>query len=209
METSRAPLVCSAILPLQSLPPTSASFRATSSIALSGVVMKTTRECRTWHVSSPRGWPAPIARTAMRAEETDRAVTLPMRHPSSCRRRPSARPTRPAPTMDTVSDIRCVSILEAATNRAADTLHLHTIFIVLFSLIAFVWIVQGIRAGIGMSRLPWLSDVAPIAFPAGAEPAPLVSILFSARDEAEKLPAALATLLAQDYPRFEIIAVND
>ena len=32
---------------------------------------------------------------------------------------------------------------------------------------------------------------------------------FAARDEAEKLPAALATLLAQDYPRFEIIAVND
>jgi glycosyltransferase involved in cell wall biosynthesis len=89
---------------------------------------------------------------------------------------------------------------------------LHTFFIVLFSLIAFVWIVQGIRAGFGMSRLPWLSDVAPIEFPAGApaaQVAPLVSILFSARDEADKLPAALETLLAQQYPNFEIIAVND
>jgi hypothetical protein len=47
-----------------------------------------------------------------------------------------------------------------------------------------------------MARLPWLSDVAPMA----AEEAPLVSILFAARDEAEKLPAALQTLLAQDYP---------
>ena len=39
--------------------------------------------------------------------------------------------------------------------------------------------------------------------------APLVSIIFAARDEAEKLPAAIETLLAQDYPRFEVIAVND
>ena len=34
-------------------------------------------------------------------------------------------------------------------------------------------------------------------------------MIFAARDEAEKLPAALATLLAQDYPQFEVIAVND
>ncbi len=72
-------------------------------------------------------------------------------------------------------------------------------------LIAFLWIVQGIRAGLGMSRLPWLSDVTPIA----SQGAPLVSIIFAARDEAEKLPAAIETLLAQDYPRFEVIAVND
>lgn len=56
-----------------------------------------------------------------------------------------------------------------------------------------------------MARLPWLSDVAPII----SQDAPLVSIIFAARDEAEKLPAALETLLAQDYPRFEIVAVND
>ena len=56
-----------------------------------------------------------------------------------------------------------------------------------------------------MSRLPWLSDVTPIA----SRDAPQVSIIFAARDEAEKLPAAIQTLLAQDYPRFEVIAVND
>ena len=82
---------------------------------------------------------------------------------------------------------------------------MHTFWIVLFSLIAFLWIVQGIRAAIGMSRLPWLSDVTPIA----SQDAPPVSIIFAARDEAEKLPAAIETLLAQDYPRFEVIAVND
>jgi GT2 family glycosyltransferase len=56
-----------------------------------------------------------------------------------------------------------------------------------------------------MARLPWLSDTTPIA----SANAPLVSIIFAARDEAEKLPAAIKTLLAQDYPRFEVVAVND
>jgi glycosyltransferase involved in cell wall biosynthesis len=82
---------------------------------------------------------------------------------------------------------------------------LHLFWIVLFGLIASLWIVQGIRAGIGMSRLPWLSDAPLLA----SEGAPLISVIFAARDEAEKLPAAIRTLLAQDYPRFEIVAVND
>jgi hypothetical protein len=56
-----------------------------------------------------------------------------------------------------------------------------------------------------MARLPWLSDVTLLE---GNE-APLVSIIFAARDEAEKLPAAIHTLLGQDYPSFEVIAVND
>jgi hypothetical protein len=53
--------------------------------------------------------------------------------------------------------------------------------------------------------LPWLSDVTPDI----SRESPHVSIIFAARDEAEKMPAALETLLAQDYPHFEIIAVND
>ena len=56
-----------------------------------------------------------------------------------------------------------------------------------------------------MARLPWLSDVNPIA----SRDAPFISIIFAARDEAEKLPAAIETLLAQDYPQFEVVAVND
>jgi glycosyltransferase involved in cell wall biosynthesis len=82
---------------------------------------------------------------------------------------------------------------------------LHTFWIALFSLVATLWVVQAVRAGLGMARLPWLSEVTPYDSP----DAPLVSIIFAARDEAEKLPAAIATLLAQDYPRFEVIAVND
>jgi len=36
-----------------------------------------------------------------------------------------------------------------------------------------------------------------------------ISLLFAARDEEEKLPAALETLSALDYPRLEIIAIDD
>jgi glycosyltransferase involved in cell wall biosynthesis len=86
-----------------------------------------------------------------------------------------------------------------------DNLHLHIFWTILFGIIASLWIVQGFRASLGMARLPWLSDISPNV----SEDAPLVSIIFAARDEAEKLPAAIATLLAQDYPRFEVVAVND
>ncbi|MBZ5660830.1 MAG: glycosyltransferase family 2 protein [Acidobacteriia bacterium] len=89
--------------------------------------------------------------------------------------------------------------------RAADIFILHIFWIVLFGLIASLWVVQGVRAGFGMSRLPWLRD----AHPSGSPDAPLLSIIFAARDESEKLPAALATQLDQDYPRYEVIAVND
>jgi cellulose synthase/poly-beta-1,6-N-acetylglucosamine synthase-like glycosyltransferase len=87
----------------------------------------------------------------------------------------------------------------------AENLTLHIFWTVLFGLIASLWVIQGIRAGFGMARLPWLSDAPPL--PPGD--APLVSVIFAARDEAEKLPGALETLLAQDYPRFEVVAVKD
>ncbi|MGH9681320.1 MAG: glycosyltransferase [Candidatus Acidiferrales bacterium] len=58
-----------------------------------------------------------------------------------------------------------------------------------------------------MSRLPWLSHAAPI--PLHSADAPFLSVIFAARDEEEKLAAALSTMLAQDYPNFEVIAVND
>jgi glycosyltransferase involved in cell wall biosynthesis len=82
---------------------------------------------------------------------------------------------------------------------------LHNLWIAAFGLIASMWMIQGFRAAMGMSRLPWLTKVTPLSSP----DAPLVSIIFAARDESEKLPAALATLLAQDYPNYEVIAVND
>ncbi|GAC1665771.1 MAG: hydroxychlorobactene glucosyltransferase CruC [Candidatus Acidiferrum sp.] len=54
-------------------------------------------------------------------------------------------------------------------------------------------------------QLPWIKDFAS----ATDENCPGIALIFAARDEEEKLPAALATLAALDYPRLEIIAVND
>jgi len=57
----------------------------------------------------------------------------------------------------------------------------------------------------GAARLPWLKDFAPAEDP----DCPRISVLFAARDEEKKLPGALATLAAIDYPNLEIVAVDD
>lgn len=82
---------------------------------------------------------------------------------------------------------------------------MHTLWIFLFASLAFFWLVQSILLAHGMPQLPYLADAAPLP---DAE-CPKVSIIFSARDEAEKLPRALATMLALDYPHYEIVAVDD
>jgi hypothetical protein len=75
----------------------------------------------------------------------------------------------------------------------------------LFGLVAFFWVFHGLRVAYGALRLPWLRDFAP----AGDAECPRISLIFAARNEEEKLPAALATLAALDYPNLEIIAVDD
>jgi glycosyltransferase involved in cell wall biosynthesis len=82
---------------------------------------------------------------------------------------------------------------------------MHVFWLVLFGIIALFWIFHGLRVAYGAVRLPWLKD-----FPPAADAdCPRVSILFAARDEEEKLPAALLTLANLDYPRLEIVAVDD
>src|SRR5277367_2152771 len=82
---------------------------------------------------------------------------------------------------------------------------MHTFGLVFSSLVAAFWVFHGLRAAYGATKLPWIKHFAP------AEDAvcPSISLIFAARDEEEKLPAALATLTALDYPRLEIIAVDD
>src|ERR1700761_5463684 len=82
---------------------------------------------------------------------------------------------------------------------------LHWAVAALVVFIAIVWIYSLLDMAIGMSSVPNLDHIAPLAGP----DFPRVSILFSARDEAAKLPAALASFLAVDYPNLEVIAVND
>jgi glycosyltransferase involved in cell wall biosynthesis len=82
-------------------------------------------------------------------------------------------------------------------------MHLFGIFF--FGLIALFWITYGLKVAYGAARLPWLENFAP----SGDSDCPRISLIFAARDEQEKLPAALATLAAIDYSNLEIIAVDD
>ena len=74
-----------------------------------------------------------------------------------------------------------------------------------FGILAAAWIIGGLRMTRGMARVPRLGEVSPLP----DADCPAVSILVPARNEAAKLPRALPTLLAQDYPRSEVIVVND
>ena len=74
-----------------------------------------------------------------------------------------------------------------------------------FGLITLFWLTYGLKVAYGAARLPWLKKFAP----APDATCPSISLILAARDEQEKLPAALATLVAIDYPHLEIIAVDD
>jgi glycosyltransferase involved in cell wall biosynthesis len=82
---------------------------------------------------------------------------------------------------------------------------MHILGLLFFGFIAFFWLTHGLRAACGASQLPWLKDFSPAA---DAE-CPRISLIFAARDEEEKLPAALVTLMEIDYPNLEVIAVDD
>jgi glycosyltransferase involved in cell wall biosynthesis len=82
---------------------------------------------------------------------------------------------------------------------------MHFLVLVLFAFIAFFWVFHGFRVAYGALHLPWIKDFAS----AKDADCPRISLLFAARDEEEKLPAALATLAAVDYPHLEIVAVDD
>jgi glycosyltransferase involved in cell wall biosynthesis len=82
---------------------------------------------------------------------------------------------------------------------------MHFFGIALFGVVAFFWLTYGLRVAYGAIRLPWVKDFPP----APDAECPRISILFAARDEEEKLPAALATLMEIVYPELEIVAVDD
>ena len=76
---------------------------------------------------------------------------------------------------------------------------------VVLGVVALGWILAAIDLGRGVPSLLSLSDSAPLK----DTKCPSVSILFAARDEAEKLAEALATFLVLDYPRCDIVAADD
>jgi hypothetical protein len=86
-----------------------------------------------------------------------------------------------------------------------EKIKLHIFLTMALGIPALLWAIQSTRAGTGMMRLPRVERFEPME----KSRCPRVSIMFSARDEIEKLPSALETLLSLDYPDYEIIAVND
>jgi cellulose synthase/poly-beta-1,6-N-acetylglucosamine synthase-like glycosyltransferase len=82
---------------------------------------------------------------------------------------------------------------------------LHIFEIIFFAALALVWIISTVLTYRGMASIPSLADAATFDGP----DFPRISILLAARDEAEKMPAALASLLKLDYPNYEVIAVDD
>lgn len=82
---------------------------------------------------------------------------------------------------------------------------MHFFWTALLAAVALLWILEAIELGRGVAALPSLESFSPLA----DDQCPLVSVLVAARDEEEKLPGALATFLALDYPRYEVIAVDD
>ena len=82
---------------------------------------------------------------------------------------------------------------------------MHIFWTVLLGVVAILWIVEAIDLTPGVRSLPSLQDAPPLPDDA----CPRVSILVAARDEADKLPGALETFLAIEYPRYEVVAVDD
>jgi glycosyltransferase involved in cell wall biosynthesis len=76
---------------------------------------------------------------------------------------------------------------------------------VFFGCISLFWLTYGLKTAYGSVKLPWLKSFDPAKDP----DCPRISLIFAARDEEEKLPAALASMIAIDYPNLEIIAVDD
>jgi hypothetical protein len=84
-------------------------------------------------------------------------------------------------------------------------MHWHLLWTILLGIVAALWMAEAYDLARGVPTLASIDDVPPIP----NERCPSVSILFAARDEAEKLPHALETLLSLNYPRYEVIAVDD
>ena len=82
---------------------------------------------------------------------------------------------------------------------------MHFFGLILCGFIASFWVFYGLHIAYGALHLPIIKDIPP----ASDADCPRMSILLAARDEEEKLPAALATLMEIDYPNLEVVAVDD
>ena len=73
-------------------------------------------------------------------------------------------------------------------------------------LVALMWLGKSFAATRGLPRIPDLLQPVNDISPAGA---PSITVIVPARNEAADIAATLESLLSQDYPNLQIIAVND
>jgi glycosyltransferase involved in cell wall biosynthesis len=74
------------------------------------------------------------------------------------------------------------------------------------ALLALGWCGRALEAVFGMRRI---ADITAPEWNATAKTQPLVSLIVPARNEGREIERCLRSLIAQDYPNIEIIAVND
>jgi len=80
------------------------------------------------------------------------------------------------------------------------------VFLVAAGLVGLVWLVRLLAAGRTLGRREVLTAE---SYQGPPVPSPRVSILVAARDEEDCIETCVTTLLAQDYPNFELIVAND
>lgn len=78
-------------------------------------------------------------------------------------------------------------------------------FFALTAALALGWLYAALLLFYWFRRMPWLQDTEPLP----DEDCPMISLLVAARNEKEKIRGAIETWLALDYPKLEIIIVND
>jgi glycosyltransferase involved in cell wall biosynthesis len=76
---------------------------------------------------------------------------------------------------------------------------------VIAAIVLFLWLAAAAELVYGARHTPKLTAISP----AGATHLPHISIIIAARNEADTLGEALASVLRLDYPHLEIIAVDD
>lgn len=79
------------------------------------------------------------------------------------------------------------------------------VLLVVALIVLAAWVVFAVDAGLGSRTLARLADLPPCP----AADCPSVSIVVAGKDEERAIEAAVRTLLAQDLPHFEVVAVND
>ncbi len=80
------------------------------------------------------------------------------------------------------------------------------IWLALLCLIVLIWLSRHLEIGRARRDHPPLSST---SYDGPPSPAPRISVLVAAKDEEANIETCVRTLMAQDYPDFEVLVIND